>query len=170
MKKLLLVLIMLFVFSSFSYAALEDELAGCGSNVRCKFRIAEKYDSFDACDSISGALRDDCENLAVGEEAAVELRSERPEQIMTTGSNIPKSVSIGTTIGVLVFIVLIILLFIRYHHYKVFGKSHASLVKYVRNSLQKNKPEKEIVDKLKGVGWSDKVIDDAIKSAKHTKK
>ncbi|NQU98731.1 hypothetical protein HQ533_04645 [Candidatus Woesearchaeota archaeon] len=167
MRKTVLMMVLAVLLTSFVYATLEDELVACGNNVRCKFRVADKYADFDACSSLEGQLGENCEDLAVGEEEAEELRSARPE---TTGLVVATSAVAGIVVGVVGFLVLVFFLFLVSRKQKVFINTHADLIDYVNDSLKKNFSEEFIINRLRNAGWKESVIKEAIKDANKLKK
>ncbi|MBC8501355.1 MAG: hypothetical protein H8D38_06350 [DPANN group archaeon] len=176
MKRGMMFLVLTIFLSSFTYAILEDELAACGDNIRCKFRMAAKTHNSTECDSLEGSLADNCKRFVV---AQTEIRGDvsfpqRTLPIMKDESIFPEKITssmiIGSIIVIMVFLFIILLLFFEHYKHKLFIKDHADLVNYVRNSLDKNILEEDILNKLRRVGWKKDMIKEAIKDAKHLKK
>jgi len=171
MKRGIMFLVLAIFLSSFTYAILEDELAACGDNVRCKFRVAAKHEDFDACDSLEGRLGENCENFAVGEEKASEIRSSQQAKLDKTSTPlvVVTSAVAGIIIAIIGFLFLVLFLFFERYRHKLFIKDHTDLVNYVRNSLDKSISEDVIISKLRSVGWKEDMIKEAIKDAKKSK-
>lgn len=168
----LLVLLVL-LLSSFVVASLDDELAACGDNVRCKFRVSAESRDADSCDSLEGALADNCkdfvavQNTMSKEDSQIEASAVEDD---STSEIISSTVAIGVVLVIIVFLFIILFLFYQHYKHNAFIKTHEGLMKYVEDSLDKGVSDQAINEKLTSVGWKESVIKEALRDAKHLKK
>ncbi|MBU1029953.1 MAG: hypothetical protein ABIC91_04940 [Nanoarchaeota archaeon] len=142
-KKFLIYILLCLSVLFFVSAGFEDDLALCGDNVRCKFKLAAEYDDASACVGMSGVQLENCESYVVTENV---LREEYEQNRDVSQSKSNK--------GVLILAILlgcfILLFWARRYYHILFLEKNADLIKKLKHRLDSGESEKSIIDDLKG--------------------
>jgi hypothetical protein len=170
MKELLFLLV-LAVLSSQAYAYIVTDVAGCGNDIRCKFRVATESNEVSDCNSLDGSLAEECRDVIVRQTvmSAPEQREDFELPAFTI-SEAGKSTFLGTVIVALAFLFIIFFLLVERHKHENFMKSNPKLVSYVKESLDKGLHDNAIKVRLKDAGWDEGAVKEALRDAKKVKK
>lgn len=166
MKKLIFVIMLIFL-ASFVYAGLDEDLAACGNDIRCTYKVASRYDDVSACDSLDPSLVESCgatveANNLVEEEVVVQEVIASYEDD-SDKSEFPFSASV---ISVLLLFFVLFLLFEKHRH-ESFIADNQELISFIKQNFSLGVLKSEIKKELLKAGWK---IHDIEKAFKHLKK
>lgn len=163
---LLLVIVLL---SSFAYAGVEEAIAACGNDIRCKFRVAAITNDAAACEALGDDLGEDCREL-LGDEALSKVKEEQKalsSKAISDGRSEPMAAStiVGVVIVILTFLFIMLYMYKEHQKHAAFMKDNSELVDYVKKSRDRGLHDHAITVKLQSAGWREDYIKEAIRGA-----
>lgn len=163
-------LLVIVILSSFAYAGVEEAIAACGTDIRCKFRVAAITNDAAACEALGDDLGEDCREL-LGEEALSKVKEEQKalSSKAISDGRLSEPLAASTIVGVVIVILtfLFIMLYLHKEHQKhaAFMKDNSELVDYVKKSRDRGLHDHAITVKLQSAGWREDYIKEAIRGA-----
>jgi hypothetical protein len=125
--------------------------------------LAEKNaPNADVCDKVAFELYMEC----YADKNALEVLQGTGEGSKPFMASSDRGKMIGIVLVSIAFVFFILLIFFNYYKHVFFEKTHADLMRYVRQGLRERKSDEKIASELRKVGWREKDVKEALRDAK----